>query len=289
MSSESAITVTVPPALAKIIAETLSPIPADQMEADAPNGLSLPLDGLSVWTDLVEEMRSVFARHDHVRVRGVTHLPGGRVLMALAHTLGRRFMTYGDGKVVKVFSMSPWSRDLAHAGAEGFFHTDLNASPSPPALTGIQCVHPDPGAPRFGYNRVVRLPDLLAELTRRGASEAVRFLTDAEVEMANERSPTIWKSKIVDGGIVRFHPETIRAACRRRGTKPPDDILYTIGDACVAASCPISLGTGDVLLFSNHRTLHYRSECSVRFVRYPLVFEARQINVLHVTDERPHA
>lgn len=143
----------------------------------------------------------------------------------------------------------------------------------------------DPGAPDYGFNRVIRLDDLLNCLNAEGQEEAVAFLTDQEVEMANERSPSSWRGKIVSEGIVRFHPETIRAASRRRGEAPPDAVLEIIQRAAIAASTPISLGRGDILLLSNHRTLHYRSECSVKFIRFPMEFKARQIHILHVRAE----
>lgn len=291
MPPADVITIQVPPSLDAALTAALTPLPIEELEleAAAPQGLCLPLDEDGDWQTFARTVRDIYGRYDHVVLRGLPALPEGRALMAAISILGNRFTTYGKGQVVKVFAMSPWSRDLAHAGAEGFFHTDLNASPTPPALTGIQCVEPDPGAPDYGFNRVVRLDDLLAELRSQGAINAIAFLTEQEVEMANERSPTSWRGRIVDNGILRFHPETIRAASHRQYRSPPDDILYAIQRAAVAASAPISLGRGDTLLFSNHRTLHYRSECSVSFINFPMEFKARRIYVLHVREERLRA
>lgn len=182
--------------------------------------------------------------------------------------------------------MSPWRTDLAHTAADGFFHTDLNASSQPPALTGIQCIVPDPGAPEYGVNRVVRTADLLVALEKSGQTEALRFLCQERVGLANDRATTVWRGRVVDGGVTRYHPETVRAACRRDGVPTPEAILDIIQAEALRVSRPIQLSAGDILLLSNHRTLHYRGECSVAFRRFPTDFVARRIYVLHVADEQ---
>lgn len=288
MIPEQEIVAHVPSEATEELAAVLGGVTLEGMEAAAPTGLHLPVESAPAWQDLALTVQDIFRRHDHVVLRGLGPTADPRTLMAAISILGGGFLTYGGGQVVKVLSMSPWSRDLAHAGAEGFFHTDLNASPAPPALTGIQCVKPDPGAPEYGHNRVARLDRLLERLRQDGKSEAIAFMTSQNVEMANERSPTSWHGKIFSDGILRFHPETVRAASRRRGKMPPEEILMAIQEAAFAVSTPLSLDCGDILLFSNHRTLHYRSECSVNFIRFPMEFEARQIHVLHVCDERPN-
>jgi len=289
MAPETDIVVTAPAEASAALARELADVTLEDLERAAPEGLPLALESVAAWQDLARRVRVAYARHDHVVLRGLEPVADARTLMAAAAILGHRFLTYRAGQVVKAFAMSPWSQGLAHAGAEGFFHTDLNASAAPPALTAIQCVKPDPGAPAYGFNRVIRLGDLLDHLRAEGREDAITFMTEQEVEMANERSPTSWRGRIVRDGVLRFHPETIRAAARRRGDAPPDAILDAIQQAATMASASISLDRGDILLFSNHRTLHYRSECSVNFIKFPMEFEARQIHVLHVRDERPRA
>jgi hypothetical protein len=287
MITEKNLVVTASPEAAEALNRTLAGFTLEDIEAAALAGLSLPILSAPAWQELSSGVREVFRHRDQVLIRGLDPDADPRSLIAAISILGTRFLTYRKDQVVKVFSMSPWSRDLAHAGAEGFFHTDLNASPAPPALTGIQCVKPDPGAPEYGHNRVARLGDLLEHLHWQGAEEAIAFMTTQDVEMANERSPILWRGKVVDGGVLRFHPETIRAASLRQHKAPPESILTAIQKAAFAVSTPVNLERGDMLLFSNHRTLHYRSECTVRFIRFPLEFEARQIHVLHVHDEHP--
>jgi hypothetical protein len=273
------------PQMAARLSEALAPVAAE-VEAQAPEGLRLPLYEEPEWIALAEDVKKLYPRHDHVVLRGLPVFPDGAMLIAALGILATRFRPYGsDGKVVKHFAMNPWSRDLARSVAEGFFHSDLNASPDPPALTGIQCIRPDPGAPQYGVNRIARLPDLLDELEKHGAHDVIRWMTETEVTMANDRSPNSWTGRIVANGRIRFHPETIRTAARRSGHPAPEDMLALVQEAAFNVSRPLLLGEGDMLLLSNYRTLHYRSECSVVFRHFPTDFIARRIYVAHATDD----
>jgi hypothetical protein len=183
--------------------------------------------------------------------------------------------------------MSPWTTELSHTTREGEFHTDLNTESSPPAITAMQCLDPDPGAPRYGLSRVVRLTDLLTYLEECDDSETLRFLTRETVTMANDRSRSSWSGRAVEGGIIRYHPETLRAAARRSGHLAPEleDRMAGVARAALAVSEPFNLERGDVLLLSNYRTLHYRGECSVVFEKYPTEFISRSVFILHTSQE----
>jgi len=267
------------------LSEALTPVAAE-VEPRAPHGLKLALYEDPDWIQLAEQVKDLYSRHDHVVLRGLPAFADGAMLMAALGILATRFRPYGaERKVVKVFAMNPWSRDLARSAAEGFFHSDLNASPDPPALTGIQCIQPDPGAPDYGVNRIARLTDLLNDLEKRGAYDVIRWMTRTEVSMANDHSPKSWTGRVVENGRIRFHPETIRAAARRNGKTVPEDKLVLIQEAAFNVSTPLILGEGDMLLLSNHRTLHYRGECSVVFRRFPTDFIARRIYVAHAADD----
>ncbi|MCC7277280.1 MAG: TauD/TfdA family dioxygenase [Chromatiaceae bacterium] len=275
----------IPPHTAAHFTDALAPY-AGAIEARAPDGLDLPLYRDAEWIALFEEVTRLYALHDHVVLRGLPALVDGAMLIAVLGAMATVFITYGrDRRIARLFAMNPWTQDLAHTAAEGFFHSDMNASPNPPALTGIQCIRPDPGAPEYGVNRVVRVCDILADLERRDALPVVHWLTQAEVRMANDRSPHVWSGRIVDNGCIRFHPETIRAAARRDGTQAPEEMMAAVQEAAFHVSTPLHLGEGDLLLLSNHRTLHYRGECSVVFRRFPTDFIARSIYVAHATDE----
>jgi alpha-ketoglutarate-dependent taurine dioxygenase len=247
-------------------------------------------DGLDLldrpaWRRFADEIRELYRERDHVIVRGLPVTEDGASALVAALAMGRRFRTYRGDQVVKKFRMSPWTEDLSHTTKEGDFHTDINTAPQPPALTAIQCLDPDPGAPDYGQNRVARLGDLLAYLESEGDVERVRFLRRTPVTMSNARGQA-WSGTIVDDGSLRYHPATLRAA-----TQTPDvaaeleAVIGAVHEAALAVSRPFDLGPGDVLFVSNRRALHYRGECSVRFTRFPTEYQARAIFVLHQLDE----
>jgi hypothetical protein len=195
--------------------------------------------------------------------------------------------TYRGGQIIKHFKMSPWTTELSHTTREGEFHTDLNTEVSPPAITAMQCLDPDPGAPRYGVSRVARLTDLLAFLEECDDAETLRFLTHDTVTMLNDRSRSNWSGRVVEEGAVRYHPETLRAAARRSGHVAPalEDRIARVAQAAFAVSEPFILERGDVLLLSNYRTMHYRGECSVVFNHYPTDFVSRSVFILHASRE----
>lgn len=241
----------------------------------------------AVWRSFQQSALALWKDHDYIVVRGAPAVANGASLIYLALALGRRFKPYRGDKIVKHFRMSPWTTDLSHTLQEGHFHTDINTAAVPPLVTAIQCLLPDPGAPRFGESRVARLADLLQVLESRGATDTLAFLQDIDVAMVNESSPDGWTGRIVAGGRIRFHPETLRAAQRRHGDLPGnlEDHLQTVKDAALSISAPISLGVGDVVLVSNTRALHYRGACSVNYHSFPRGFHSREIYVLHLMDE----
>jgi hypothetical protein len=151
----------------------------------------------------------------------------------------------------------------------------------------MQCLEPDPDAPRHGQLRVVRLGDLLDALTNRGATRALQFLRDDHIAMVSETSPDCWSGRITDGNEIRFHPETLRAAQRRYGNNPRDleDCLSAVHEAALSISSPIDLSRGDQLFVSNRRALHYRGPCTVRFRTFPRDFDSRTVAVLHAIGE----
>jgi len=238
------------------------------------------------WTDFTNKVRDTFCQYDYVILEGLPVVNGGGPLLFAAQMVGQHFRAYRGGKIVKYFEMSPWTRDLSHTTHEGEFHTDINTEKAPPALTAIQCSRPDPGAPQYGINRVARLEDLLSWIEARGRDDIHQFLTQTTVTMLNDHASSSWTGKIISDGMIRYHPETLRAAARRRDRETEhDQQIEAVASAAIAVSQPFVLGPGDTLLLSNHRTLHYRGACSVVFNQYPLDFASRSIFVLHMTEE----
>jgi hypothetical protein len=217
-------------------------------------------------------------------VRGF-ELDEGRSLLVAATTLGSGFATYGAGQLVKRFRTSPWTRELSHTLRAGDFHTDGNVSSVPPVATAMQCEREDPGGDDYAEQRVAHLPRLLHHLANDGpeCAAALAFLTETETAMAHERSPAMWRGRLVRASIVRYHPNSLRVANNRLG-RPPETLeafIAAIHQAAMAVSIPFHTRPGDVLLVSNTEALHYRGACSVRFTRFPTEFESRSLLVLH--------
>jgi hypothetical protein len=250
-------------------------------------GLALDFFKATPWRIFSSEVSEIWRREDYVVVRGVPVLAEGASLLLVSLCLSHSFKTYRGHRIVKKFRMSPWTADLSHTTKEGHFHTDLNTSPSPPAITAIQCLTPDPGAPEYGNNRVARLVDLLAHLESAGRAERVRVLRELDVAMLNDHAQETWRGHIVEGDSIRYHPETIRAALRRfkQESSSLEEIITELHEAALAVSQPFQLQEGDILFVANHHALHYRGECSVTFTEFPLSYEARSIYVLHLLSE----
>mgnify|MGYP005848882989 CR=1 FL=1 len=245
------------------------------------------------WLSFSSDIGDAYRAHDHVVVRGLPVTEDGAAFLLATMALGRSFRTYRGGQIVKKFSMSPWTKDLSHTTRKGDFHTDLNTASEPPVLTAIQCLLPDPGAPKYGQNRVARMSDLLDCLEVNGQHDVLQLLRDARVTMSNG-SGQDWSGAIVVDGSgssarippLRYHPSTLRAATSQAlESAELETMIGAVHEAAIAASIPFDLASGDTLFVSNHRALHYRGECSVKFTRFPTEYQARQIFVLHLMEE----
>jgi hypothetical protein len=279
-----------PPEIATAIGSIcLAPDALETLEQSAhENNLkNLSLITTSEWLRFSSEVRQAFAARDHLVIKGLPVSAHGATLIIAARTVGSMFRTYRGGQIVKHFKMSPWTTELSHTTRDGEFHTDINTEAKPPAITAMQCLDPDPGAPRYGVSRVARLVDMLAFLEEHKDSEALYFLTQDTVTMLNDRQQSSWSGRVVEDGAIRYHPETLRAAARRleHTTSALEDCISRVAQAAMAVSEPFILDRGDVLLFSNHRTLHYRGECSVLFNHFPTDFISRSVFVLHTNLE----
>lgn len=236
---------------------------------------------------LRQRILDTWALHDHVVLRGLPASADGSTGLLVAMSVFAKLKPYRRGQFVKHFRMSPWTTALSHTTASGTFHTDLNTADMPPTATIMQCLNPDPDAPRHGQLRVALVNDLLAELASTGQQDALRFVANDRVTMVNETSPHGWSGTILGEGGIRFHAESLRAAQRRYGTNPPDmeSCLAAINDSAIAVSTPIDLASGEILLVSNRRALHQRGGCTVRFREFPREFDSRKVAVLHALDE----
>ena len=122
--------------------------------------------------------------------------------------------------------------------------------------------------------RVARLTHLLDFVRLDDDKSTQRFLTEEPVTMLNDRSSSSWTGRIVEAGVIRYHPETIRAAGRRSvdSLRDLEQGIAGVERAALSVSKPFAMERGDILLISNHRTLHCRGECSVVFQDFPTRF-----------------
>ncbi|MCY4543282.1 MAG: hypothetical protein OXB95_12970 [Rhodobacteraceae bacterium] len=251
---------------------------------------ALPLFQTVGWARFRDNVRHDYESHDFVAIRGFSAEQGGAALLVALRTIGESLRTFRGGKVVKHFKMSPWTRELSHTLRAGEFHTDHSTQICPPAVTGIQCLEPDPGTPKSGLLWIARLSDLLEHFETADCKGAGRFLMDEETTMLSDRSSSSWTGNLVSNGTIRYHPETIRAAARRSGNscKDIDKHISAIENAALERAIPLALNRGDLALISNHRALHRRGKSSVVFKNYPTEFESRRVAVAHATKERRH-
>lgn len=271
--------------LAVTVRETLESLEARVLDPSQRRLLAGELSSPE-WQDFLVELSRLWNRFDHVVMRGTTALSDERIALLLALALNAGFKPYRGNKIVKHFKMSPWTTELSHTLRDGHFHTDLNTASEPPRITLIHCRVPDP-TPGYGILRVARVGDLLAELRRRGADKALRFLLRDTVTIVDDRAQGSWSGTMASESAIRFHPETLKAAQRRGASfiDPLEEQLDAIHEVALSVSHPIELGMGDTLLVSNIRALHYRGECTVQYLDFPRHFQARQIHVLHLVDE----
>lgn len=276
------------PAEAEVLDEFLSSVTnLDELE-------SLILDCGDIRTRLRTQLSgfcelalALWRAEDHFIIRNVPARPDGAPLLALASILFPELKTYRGRRIVKHFRMSPWTRALSHTLADGHFHTDINTAAVPPHATLMQCLAPDPSAPRHGQLRVARLSSLMDALRACGDTRTSKFLTEDTVLMVNETSPDCWRGRISDGSAIRFHPETLRAGEKRYGRTLEDleSCLNRVHEMALSVSVPIDLRAGEILAVSNHRALHQRGSCTVRFRSFPRDFESRSVAVLHAMSE----
>jgi hypothetical protein len=244
------------------------------------------LNGQSEWASFTTFLESAVASRGFAVIRGLP-ADGGRSLLIASAALRLPFDTYAAGRIVKRFRMSPWTTELSHTTRAGDFHTDGNVSVNPPVATAIQCEVEDPGAPEYAEQRVAYLPDLLARLANgnRQDADALAFLRQGNTLMAHERKADVWCGSLVRDGVIRYHPHSLRIACRRSAPHDAavlESFLESIHRAAIEVSTPFQTSVGDTLIVSNRTALHYRGACSVRFTRYPTDFESRSVLVLHL-------
>jgi hypothetical protein len=239
------------------------------------------------WIEFCNLVTATIRQNGYIVVRGL-EADEGRTLLIVSSAIGSPFATYGTGRIVKRFRMSPWTNELSHTTRAGDFHTDGNVSTFPPFYTTMQCEQEDPGAPTYAEQRVAYLPHVLERLAS-GNSEDIqtlKFLTEFDAAMAHERSSNLWRGHLVQNGEIRYHPHSLRLASKRLGEQSPrlESAIATVHRVALETSVPFHTRPGDTVMVSNRTALHYRGACSVRFTKFPTEFDSRSLFVLHLKD-----
>jgi hypothetical protein len=239
------------------------------------------------WIEFCDLVTATIRQHGYIVVRGLK-ADEGRTLLIVSSAIGSAFATYGTGRIVKRFRMSPWTNELSHTTRAGDFHTDGNVSTFPPFYTTMQCEQEDPGAPEFAEQRVAHLPHVLERLALGNSEDiqALKFLTEFDTAMAHERSSNLWRGRLVQNGEIRYHPHSLRLASKRLGEQSPklESAIAAIHRVALETSVPFHTRQGDTVMVSNRTALHYRGACSVRFTKFPTEFDSRSLFVLHLKD-----
>jgi hypothetical protein len=239
------------------------------------------------WIEFCDLITTAIRLNGYIVVRGL-EADEGRTLLIVSSAIGGPFATYGTGRIVKHFRMSPWTNELSHTIRAGDFHTDGNVSSYPPFYTTMQCEQEDPGAPEYAEQRVAYLPDMLERLASGSSEEkeVLRFLTESDAAMAHERSPNIWRGRLIQNGEIRYHPHSLRLASKRLGEQSSqlESVIATVHRVALETSTPFHTRPGDTVMVSNRTALHYRGACSVRFTKFPTEFDSRSLFVLHLKD-----
>lgn len=249
--------------------------------------IAAPLLGDQCWITFCDLVTSTILRSGYIVIRGLD-ADEGRSLLIVSAAFGAAFDEYGARRIVRRFRMSPWTNELSHTIRAGDFHTDANVSEAPPIGTAMQCEHEDPGAPAYAEQRVAFLPHLLERLASGTFEdrEALSFLTEAVAAMAQERSPTLWRGRLVQNGTIRYHPQSLRIASRRLNehSEKLELAIAAVHRAATDVSVPFHTRAGDTVLVSNRTALHCRGACSVRFTKFPTEFDSRSLLVLHLRE-----
>jgi hypothetical protein len=249
--------------------------------------IAKPLRANQRWTAFCNLVQSTIRDFGYIVVRGLKP-DGARSLLVVSSAMGGTFDTYQAGRIIKHFRMSPWTSELSHTARAGDFHTDRNVAAIPPIGTAMQCDQEDPGAPEYGEQRVAYLPDLLDRLANGTSRDvgALNFLTQREVVLAHEQTNKEWRGRLVQNDMIRYHPHSLRVASKRLNNPWPnlEEVIACIHQAATDVSVLFHIQPGDAVLLSNRAALHFRGECSVRFLRFPTEFESRSLFVLHVRE-----
>lgn len=167
-------------------------------------------------------------------------------------------------------------------------HTDYATFTDPPRFTISHCIEPDPDFPKKGLSVVLFL-DPVYEYLQKNEPLIYKTLFDpifpfrrnTEHEVYHDHIP---RFAIIDQMMqVRFDRTLIEPHLNLSNN--PNDLLLKdavaiFEDACLtyAKRVEITLDRSDVLIISNRKVLHTRSECSTKMIGNQLI--SREVNLV---------
>lgn len=180
---------------------------------------------------------------------------------------GQLYYSKRMGVLCHQYSVQPESVDFSEQMLCGGFHTDFMFQSSPPAYIALLCLQEDPRHPLYGRNQVVHLPSFLKRIQQAfGVSKEELREHRLIYELAGHGR---YEQPILDDldgkTIFRFH-ELLLCKEQTPGLVPPEMSMTAMLHAIMMdVAADICLGRGDLLILSNHSTLHRRGECSIKF------------------------
>lgn len=192
---------------------------------------------------------------------------------------GQLYYSSRVGSICHQFSVLPESTNFSEQMRCGGFHTDFMFQQHPPAYIALLCLQPDPRHPLYGRNQVVHVRPFLERMKHifgvdeQGLKE-YRLLYDL-AERGRFEQPILGH---LDGKLIfRFH-ELLLAKEQARWVSAPDmSVAAMLHAVMMEVMVDICLDRGDLLILSNHNTLHRRGECSIEFAGVTGKWRAREM------------
>lgn len=180
---------------------------------------------------------------------------------------GKLFLSNRIGSVCHDFSIQPSSINLSEKMETGGFHTDFLFQKKPPEYIALLCLEPDPKFPLYGTNQVAHLDDFIKKINLVFGVTHKELLSNKLVyelpDYGRYEKPLL--TQIDNKIIFSFHEKLLskeQTWCLRFSNLT---IKEAINCVLMDIADDISLNKGDLLIVSNYKMLHRRSECSIKF------------------------
>lgn len=165
------------------------------------------------------------------------------------------------------------STELSEELESGGFHTDFMFQEKPPRYIALQCVESDPKYPWYGRNQIIKIDCLIDEIVKFGIKESEFKNLEVEYFLNGK----IYKKKLFDHilGSIKYHQ---KFAVNNITMDGDIKVIELINNISLSVCVDLVLNSGDLLIIDNYKTLHRRSECSVKYNAEKKKFEGRKMN-----------